>query len=280
MLSVLNISKRNPELANFPLILSYRISRYETENAQHHHYDGRYYASSKRDLNVPSLGLHNVAMKETPTAQHISGKMSLNEALGYRSERVNGDTALDFLTQYNSSEPERHNKGISSGSANDMNVYLYKNFNKFIQNFYVKNEQASKNKALENRIKEKFSNNPYQKELLAAKTKKVLVTKKTPTPSTASTIPRQTYSKTPTFTKGTNLSPNERYAYDEDIKKIESRRPKTGSKRPTEEIPVEFIRKMNPAVNLRISEKLVKPFNVKDLDSLKGSFSVKRKDNF
>jgi len=247
------------------------ISRYETENA--HHYDSRY---SKRDLNVPSLGLHNV-VKDTPTAQHVAGKMSLNEGLGYRSERVAGDTGFDFLTQYNSSEPERH-KGMGSGS-NDMNVYLYKNFNKFIQNFYVKNEQANKNRALENRIKEKFSNNPYQKELLASKTKKVLVTKKPiPTPSTASTIPsRQTYSKTPTFTKGSNLSPNERYAYDEDIKKIESRRPKTGSKRPIEEVPVEFIRKTNP-VNLRISEKLVKPFNVKDLDSLKGSFSVKKGD--
>jgi len=223
---------------------------------------------------VPSLGLHNVVVKDTPTSQHTSNKVSINEGLGYRSERVTGDAGFDFLTQYNSSEPERH-KGMGSGS-NEMNVYLYKNFNKFIQNFYVKNEQANKNRALENKIKEKFSNNPYQKELLASKAKKVLVTKKpTPTPSTSSTLPRQTYSKTPTFLKGTNLSPNERYTYDEDIKKIESRRPKTGSKRPTEEIPADFIRKTNP-VNLRISDKHVKPFNIKDLDSLKGSFSVKK----
>jgi len=249
------------------LKLFYRGSRYETEGIEG--LEERLH--SKKNANVPSLGLQKVLLNDMTTPQHVSGKPSINEIFGYKSERVAGDQNLEFLAQFNSSEPERRYK--TGSSNNEMNVYLYKNFNKFIQNFYVKNDQAQKQKALESKIKEKYLNHPYQKELNQAKPKKLFVATKPNSLSQA----KLNHPKTPTYIRPNNLSPMERVVIDDEFKRLEKKRPKTGNKRIiSEETELYTSAAMMTHPNSKGSERFTKPSRPKEPDFFRAGPSFKR----
>jgi len=245
--------------------LLFRASRYETEGIES--LEERLH--SKKNANVPSLGLQRVLLNDMTTPQHVSGKPSINEILGYKSERIAGDPNLEFLAQFNSSEPERRYK---MGSPNEMNVYLYKNFNKFIQNFYVKNDQAQKQKALESKIKEKFSNHPYQRELTQPKSKKLFLATK---PNSLSQT-KLNHPKTPTYILPNNLSPMERVVIDDEFKRLEKKRPKTGNKRIISEEEELYTSNAIIQSNYKTTAKYGKHYHMKDTDLIRGGSSLKK----
>ena len=198
--------------------------------------------------------------------QNVATKHFPNDAVGFRSERAVPNQSSESQSQFHSLEPERK-KGAS---ASETNFYLYKNFNKFIQNFYVKNEQATQQKFVEEKIKEKYMNHPYQKEQLQPKAKKLQLPKK----ATSATLKKIPQAKTPTLLRAQAPIQMERATLGDEIKIIENKRPKSGLKRPIDGIN-------HPRVNsahYKVNEKLAKSFSTKEFDPIKHYNSVRKKE--
>lgn len=266
----------------------------------------------KKNPNVPALGLKSVFLGKEVVPHHYHGKSHVspkphvNEGLGFRSERVLTDQELEFISHFNSSEPERKHKVTS---PSEKNFYLYKNFNKFIQNFYVKNEQAMQQKAIDDKIKEKYMNHPYQNETSQAKAKKLLLAKK---PNSIVNGKTTNLLKSPSRTKLTGASPPhtkltgvspphakgvspphakvsgnsplrakpsgiypfERIPFDDGLKKLVNKRPKTGSKRPQEE--QQAIGMHHPRGNsahLKNSDRTYKSLTSKEFEILRANYA-------
>lgn len=201
---------------------------------------------------------------------NIKSKPNPNE--GYQSERVIPDQNPKFNAQYNSTDAEKKNKVAAPGETN---FYLYKNFNKFIQNFYVRSEQALHQKAVEDKLKEKYQKHPYQKDTSEIKAKKIVPAKKSG--STTYTSQPVQPPKTPNYAKKSDMSPLARNHYSELFSKLEQKRPKTASKRAgmIEDASANHSRG-NSSTSFKLSERLVKSISTRDLDFLKTSNAGKK----
>ena len=192
---------------------------------------------------------------------NIKNKPNPNE--GYQSERVIADQNPKLNAQYNSTDAEKKSKVATPGETN---FYLYKNFNKFIQNFYVRSEQAMHQKAVEDKLKEKYQKHPYQKDISDIKIKKIVPAKK----SGSTTYSQPIQPKTPSYAKKSDLSPMARNNFSELFNKLEQKRPKTASKRAgmVEDTSANHSRG-NSSTSFKLSERLVKSISTRDLDFLK-----------
>ena len=135
--------------------------------------------------------------------QSYTERNNSSASLGFRSERSiyhKGDI------EQNLTEPGEKFKD-KSDPTNGINFFFYKNFNKFIQNLYIQDEQLLKKKLSDKKANEKFLNNPYKKEIDANVTRKSLglasslVTK--PKPSSAIQN-RSTFVTKPSTSDGTS----------------------------------------------------------------------------
>ncbi len=217
---------------------------------------------------MPELRLQKVIYKDHGRPQ-TSGKSSLNEILSYRSDRNYRDIVGETKVKYSSPEADRK----KNGQAKEMNIYLYKNFNKLIHNFYLKTEEAQKTKKMETRIKDKYMNHPYQQELNSAKTKKLLIETKKGN-IYAPPITKMTQSKSPSSVR-VNLSPIERIPVEEEFKIHEKKRPKTGEKRSFGE--EKFMSKeMQLMQTILKGSKLKKSPTQKELNTIKGGYIEKK----
>lgn len=130
----------------------------------------------KKALNIPNLKLGKVEGDKKANVTSMDRNNSITQ-IGFRSERSIKDIEAAEAKKNNKDKPET---GI--------NFFFYKNFNKFIQNLYIQDEQQilkSKGESLKKSTEKHNSStnlNPYKKEIDAINNKKSAFLKK---PSTA-----------------------------------------------------------------------------------------------
>ena len=113
----------------------------------------------KKSHNIPNLGLNKIVKSNTL-------KESPKKSSGFHSDRPQQSTKTEE-THPKPRMSERKASQKESSSQAGINFYLYKNFNKFIQNLYVKNADKNKLKAKRS-ARGNLADNPYVKEIVAA----------------------------------------------------------------------------------------------------------------
>ena len=140
----------------------------------------------KKNLEIPTLNLNlnktSAAQKQADSlkTQIVIDKNSIEPELGFMSERsvkkTDGNNPPNKKGDFHSISPKK-----VALNKNDpaINLFFYKNFNKFIQNLYIADDQptsgtSKKSKRESNTaaaVKEsKLANNPYSKEIAAVAT--------------------------------------------------------------------------------------------------------------
>lgn len=159
----------------------------------------------KKNLEIPTLNLNlnnkGSGKHDTLKTQIVIDKNSIEPELGFMSERsVKKNEGNNHTTS-------NHHHGKKGGdfhsispkkvalNKNDpaINLFFYKNFNKFIQNLYIADEQNTGGKKSKRDIntapkESKLANNPYSKEIAAvatSNTKRKPSQNKRSTPQTA-----------------------------------------------------------------------------------------------
>lgn len=113
----------------------------------------------KKNHIIPNLGLNKIfkpnSLKESP-----------KKASGFHSDRPQQSTKNeDAHPKPRMSERKAPQKDSLQGG---INFYLYKNFNKFIQNLYVKNAEQNNKQKSRRSGRDNLMDNPYVKEIVAA----------------------------------------------------------------------------------------------------------------
>ena len=126
----------------------------------------------KKNFNIPLLNVNQTNIHEHKSGNlgnHPSEKISSSFTAGFKSERIHHKIDPDIIIRQKDArelpEIKKENKDNSG-----INFFFYKNFNKFIQNLYIEDEQMIKRKINESKKDEKLL--PYKKESPAKTTKK------------------------------------------------------------------------------------------------------------
>jgi len=107
---------------------------------------------------------------------------------GFKTDRI---TKKQEVHEFNTERSPREHKELSSS----INVYFYKNFNKFIQNLYIQDEKNIQQQLQASKKEEKLVNNPYHKEIVAMSLKRQGTKKPSTAPNATSRVPNTTSNK-------------------------------------------------------------------------------------
>ena len=147
--------------------------------------DPKYFMKKNLEIPTLNLNLHNKGSgkHETLKTQIVIDKNSIEPELGFMSERsVKKNEGNNNHTSSHHSKKGGDFHSISPKKValnkNDpaINLFFYKNFNKFIQNLYIADEQNAGGKKSKREIntapvkESKLANNPYSKEIAAVAT--------------------------------------------------------------------------------------------------------------
>ena len=119
----------------------------------------------KKNYDIPSLNLGSMTARDGARTQVMTEKNSIDNDPGFNSERsIHKKTDSRKRHDILSSSPK---KGQPDQNDPAINLFFYKNFNKFIQNLYVQDEKGCQKLIADGKMDSKLANNPYSKEIAA-----------------------------------------------------------------------------------------------------------------
>jgi len=119
----------------------------------------------KKNYDIPTLNFKKAPLRRSDFKTQID-KISTDQEIGFMSER-NAKRIENKHNEMKSTSPKKVSSNLHNTSDSSINLFFYKNFNKFIQNLYIQEEQDTKKSKKDGKKNSKLSNNPYSKEIVA-----------------------------------------------------------------------------------------------------------------
>jgi len=121
----------------------------------------------KKNYDIPTLNLKKAPLRQSGLKTQMTvDKISTEQEVGFMSER-NIKRTENKQSEMKSISPKKISQNTMNSS---INLFFYKNFNKFIQNLYVQDEQDSRKIRRDGKKGSKLANNPYSKEITMTST--------------------------------------------------------------------------------------------------------------
>ena len=125
----------------------------------------------KKNFNIPLLNVNQAKINNSGIiGNHPPEKISSSFTAGFKSDRVYQKIDHEFVMPQKDPSTEIPEIKKENKDAAGINFFFYKNFNKFIQNLYIEDEQMIQKKINESKKDEKLL--PYKKEPTPVKTAK------------------------------------------------------------------------------------------------------------
>jgi hypothetical protein len=134
---------------------------------------------AKKGMNIPNLNLGKVIEKVDKNHSY-SERNNMSSSIGFKSERSIKKADITGSPDSTDRTPTKAKINKTADNGNGINFFFYKNFNKFIQNLYIQDEQLIKKKLLSEKHIEptNIPFNPYRKEIDSSHSKKIIPIKK------------------------------------------------------------------------------------------------------